>query len=282
MRLAVLQPGYLPWLGYFEQLMASQAFVHLDDVQYDKHGWRNRNRVRCAGGDGWCWLTVPVRSRGRFGTALCETEIDGTKPWARTHWRTLEQCYGRAPHFHRYGPELRALLLDKAWTRLVELDLALAEWLARCLGVSWTHTVRASALGVPRVGSPTERLVAMCERLGATEYYTGAAARDYLDATAFEKVGVRVTFQDYAHPTYPQILPGFVSHLSALDAVFNVGPYACELVAGARPRPPTGQGPNQDDAPTGAAAEVPTPSRGQATSCPDWATKQPKSGVQDG
>ena len=112
----ILQPGYLPWLGFFDQMRRADVFVHYDDVQFDKHGWRNRNRVKGP----WAephWLTVPVRHRG--WPNLQDVEIDNRGPWARKHVATLAHFYASAPFLDRYLPEL-AELLERRWERLVD------------------------------------------------------------------------------------------------------------------------------------------------------------------
>lgn len=224
MRLVVLQPGYLPWLGYFDQLRKADLFVHYDDVQYDKHGWRNRNRIRSASAEGWSWLTVPVLTGGKFGARIDAVEIDGRSGWAKKHWRTLAQEYGKAPYFKRLAPELEAIY-QREWRLLVDLDLALIETLGAMLGLPPRRTVRSSQVPeVPPGDDPTERLLQLCRHFGADKYFSGAAARDYLDVERFRREGIEVEFQAYTHPTYAQPREGFVSHLSAVDMLFNAGP----------------------------------------------------------
>ena len=215
--LAVLQPGYLPWLGYFELMRSADVFVAYDDVQFDKHGWRNRNRIKCA--NGLQWLTVPVRHHGLGRPRILDVEIDTTKAWARKHVVSIRQCYAGAPHLEPYVSELEEML-DRPWERLVDLDLAAAGLLATWLGVG-TPVVRSSELGV--TGSRNERLVALCRALGADRYRSGDAARDYLDLELFERSGIAVDWQNLDHPTYPQQHGTFVSHLSALDMILNCG-----------------------------------------------------------
>ena len=212
----VLQPGYLPWLGFFDQLREADVFIYYDDVQYDKHGWRNRNRVK--GPDGPVWLTVPVRTHGRGRPRVCEVEIDGAR-WARQHVGTLRHCYARAAHARPYLDELEELLM-RPWRLLAELDVAAVALACRWLGLE-REMVRASALGVE--GERSERLVALCGRVGAARYFSGAAARDYLDLGAFARAGVAVEFQEYRHPVYPQLFGAFVPYLSVVDLVLNAG-----------------------------------------------------------
>lgn len=204
-------------------------FVHYDDVQYDKHGWRNRNRIRTPQGEGWSWLTVPVRIAGQFGARIDAVEIDLRARWADKHWGTIQQHYRKAPHFARYARPLEAIY-RREWRLLVDLDLALIDFLAEGLGVRQRRTVRSSQLPVPPGDDPTDRLLRLCHHFGADEYFSGAAARDYLDVERFARAGIRVEFQAYAHPAYPQVYPGFVSHLSALDLLLNVGPESGALL----------------------------------------------------
>lgn len=217
LRIAVLQPSYLPWLGYFDQIARVDAFVFYDDVQYDKNGWRNRNRIRTA--EGWQWLTVPVALTGSFGAPISEVEIVPGAPWARKHLAALAQWYSRTPWFDRYFPLLEEAL-SRPWERLAELDVHLTVELCRALGLPAVF-YRSSELGVG--GERSERLLRLCEHFGAREYLTGDAARDYLDVPSFEARGIEVHFQEYRHPTYPQRYEPFVSHLSVVDLLFNCG-----------------------------------------------------------
>jgi hypothetical protein len=213
----VLQPGYLPWLGFFDQLRRADVFVYYDDVQYDKHGWRNRNRIKTQHGP--LWLTVPVRHAGRGTPKILEVEIDARTPWARKHVSSIRQAYTRAPFLHSYLPQLEDLL-QRRWERLVDVDIASAGLMAEWFGLR-CRIERSSTLGIG--GSPSERLVNICRHFGASKYLSGDAAQSYLDVSLFERHGVSVEWQQYEHPVYPQLHTGFVSHLSALDLLFNCG-----------------------------------------------------------
>jgi hypothetical protein len=215
--LVVLQPSYLPWLGYFDQVRRSDVFVFYDDVQFDKNGWRNRNRVKTAKGP--VWLTVPVRQRGRAGQRIDQVEVDGRIPWARKHLRTIQEAYARAPFLADYLPDL-ADLLQREWTRLADLDIALSRQMCAWFGLE-RRMYRSSELGIE--GSRNARLLALCRHFDADRYFSGTAARDYLDASLFDAAGIAVEWQDFPHPQYPQLHGKFVPFMSALDCVFNVG-----------------------------------------------------------
>ena len=221
----VLQPGYLPWLGFFEQLARADVFVYYDDVQFDKHGWRNRNRIKAASGQPH-WLTVPIRHHGLDQPSILDVEIAPGAPWARKHVGTLRQFYQGAPYCTRYLPELEELL-NRRWRLLVDLDLAVVDLLCSWLGIQRTIR-RSSQLGVG--GERSERLVHLCLRLGATDYYSGSAAHAYLDSALFAARGVRVHWQEYQHPVYRQLHGAFIPYLSAIDLLFNCGPASREIL----------------------------------------------------
>ena len=216
--LVVLQPGYLPWLGFFDQMQRSSVFIYYDDVQFDKHGWRNRNRVKAPDGAPH-WLTVPVLHSGRNWPAILEVEIDNRGAWARKHVGTLRQFYAKAPHLHRYLPALEEML-ERRWTLLVDLDLAVTGLVCGWLGLE-RRMLRASTLGIS--GKQSERLLALCQHAGAQRYLSGDSARDYLDTDLFGQHGIEVEWQNYVHPVYPQQHGGFVPYLSIVDLLFNCG-----------------------------------------------------------
>jgi hypothetical protein len=223
--LVVLQPGYLPWLGYFDLLKKADVFVHYDDVQFDKHGWRNRNRIK--GPKGPVWLTVPVLHRGRSGQSLLDVEIDNRQNWQRKHLSTISQLYARAPFMQSLLPSL-AELLGRPWLRLLDLDLALIDRVAEVLGIA-TPRYRSSQLAIG--GDRNERLINLCRHFGAARYMSGNAAHEYLDLPAFTAAGVDVIWHNYAHPVYKQQHGKFVPYLSVLDLLLNEGGGSLALLA---------------------------------------------------
>jgi hypothetical protein len=224
MRIAILQPGYLPWLGFFDQELSVDTFVLYDDVQYDRRGWRNRNRVKTA--TGFAWLTVPVVQKGRFDQVIRDVRIDNDRPWRRKHIGTVESFYAKAPYFDSLFPDFRDMI-ERDWEFLWELDLELINWMNRAIGVD-TPIVLASSLEAD--GEKSERLLDICRKLDAKEYFSGAAARHYLDLAIFEREGIDVYFQEYEHPRYPQLYGEFISHLSALDLMMVAAGEAKKII----------------------------------------------------
>jgi hypothetical protein len=223
--LGVLQPGYLPWLGFFDLMRRSDVFVIYDDVQFDKHGWRNRNQIKTAHGPQW--LTVPVFHRGHEGQGILDVRIDNLLPWARKHVRSIEQAYAHAPYIDTYFPVLREVLSER-WERLVDLDLALIDVLREWLDLP-SNPVRCSELGIP--GRRNDRLLALCRHFGATKYLTGNLARAYLDVPRLEAEGIEVEWQSYIHPIYPQLHGEFVLNMSTIDLILNCGPNSHAILA---------------------------------------------------
>jgi hypothetical protein len=222
--LVVLQPSYLPWLGYFDQMRKADVFVWYDDVQFDKHGWRNRNRMK--GPKGPLWLTVPVLHKGRPSQPIKAVEIDNRQPWRRKHLLSVQQLYARAPFADAVLPQF-AEILGRAWKGLVDLDIATTEWLATELAIE-TPCYRASQVGIE--GDRNGRLVELCRHFQATRYLSGDSARDYVDIERFRAAGVEVAWHSYQHPHYPQLHGDFVPYLSALDLLLNVGRSAARRV----------------------------------------------------
>lgn len=223
-KVAVLQPSYLPWLGFFEQMMSVDTFVLYDDVQYTKNDWRNRNRLKTK--DGFLWLTIPVKSS--ISLQIREVRIDYSKHWQEKHRKTIAQLYSKSPYFEEVST-----LFEPFWTNRYEFLLDAIKdsivLIAEYLNID-TKILFSSDLHV--AGDKNEKLVNICKILGASHYYSGFAAQNYLDIGLFKENGIEVAFQQYKHPVYPQMQGDFVSHLSTMDLLFNCGKKSKEIIKG--------------------------------------------------
>ncbi len=213
-----MQPTYVPWAGYLNLMTQVDAFIYLDDAQYERSSWQNRNRVLVKGAR--TWLTVPV-VRGFLGAQINHVAVDDATPWRRKHVALLSNSYAR----HAYAREMlevAELLGVASHACLADLNIALLEWFRQRLGIT-TPTMRSSQLGVP--GTRTDRLIAMLEKLGATEYVTPPGALGYLHEDAFvEHTKIRLLVHDFHPAKYMQRdTEEFVSHLSILDVVAHLG-----------------------------------------------------------
>ncbi len=234
MILAAHQPNYLPYAGFFDKAARADRFLIVDNVQFVKRGtfgWMHRNRIRTNSPRGWDWLSVPVLTKWRYTQKICEAEIDPSVPWARKHWRAIEWNYRRAPHFEEYADEFRRLY-ERGWTMFADLTCAFIELIMRLLGIH-RRLERTSAMGI--AGRSTDLVLAMCRAVGADTYLSGVHGRDYLDVSRFEAAGIRLVFQEFKCPEYPQCWPGaFVPDLSAIDLLFNCGQESLRVMTGDR------------------------------------------------
>lgn len=217
MRVTILQPSYLPWLGFFEQMHRSDQFVLYDDVQFTRRDWRNRNRIRVQ--EGSIWLTVPVIQKNKYEQSLLETKIDNSTSWKRKHLETIRCHYSKTPFFDLYFPWCEKVF-NSEWNFLLDLSLETIQYLKGQLKIN-TPLLRSSELG--GTGDKTERLISICKQLGATHYLSGESARDYISEKDFSKQGIELEYQEYQHPEYPQRYEGFVPFLSTIDLLFNCG-----------------------------------------------------------
>ena len=215
MLVAVHQPNFLPWPGFFHKWLISDAMILLDTVQYEKNEWQNRNRIKTA--QGAQWVTVPVRYR--YPQRIRDVEIADQR-WPRKACRGVEQAYAKAPFLADVWPHIRALL-EQRWTHLAQLNTALIRCVGSMLGCR-APLYLASEMGVDE-HDPSERLIALCRQLDGDGYLSGREGRNYLDAGAFARSGIRLYFQQVEAPVYPQLHGAFAPYLSVLDMLLNTG-----------------------------------------------------------
>ncbi len=222
----VLQPGYLPWLGFFDQVARSEVFVLLDDVQYTTRDWRSRNRIKTS--QGWMWLTVPVFRDNYPDMLIYEARIDNTRPWRKKHWGSVERNYRKSRFFGDHADELRKFY-EREWEYLADLDHELIYWFADKLGIKTKFLVSSKDLRI-ETDDKNERLFILCEKIGVDTLYVGAAGANYMDPELYAKRGITVIFQDYKHPVYTQLFGDFIPYLSTLDLLLNEGPRSLEII----------------------------------------------------
>lgn len=216
----IIQPNYLPWRGYFHFMQSVDVFIFLDDVQYTKQDWRNRNRIRTRDGK-TVYLTVPVHHEGQ--PHIMDVSIDNTQDWATQHLRKLENSYGRAAFFNTYFETLSEVLMSKP-DNLADLNITLTGVIAQWLGIA-TPTLRASSLGA--TGRKDERLIQLVRSVGGDHYLSGPAAQDYIQPELWKQAGVDLSYMTYPdYPAYPQISAPYDPAVSILDLLFAVGPEA--------------------------------------------------------
>jgi hypothetical protein len=227
MKVVILQPSYIPWRGYFDQIRRADLFIFYDDVQYDKRGWRNRNQIKTS--QGKQWLTIPVHSKGaREGIPINLIKIDWSKPWSKNHLKALTFAYAKAPHFRSFLPWLESVYMRRD-ELLVDFTVDTTIELARKLGISHTQFMRSSELDNID-GRRTDRLVQILTCVGASHYITGPSARNYIEQHKFDAVGITLEYLEYNYPEYPQLYPPYDPFVTILDLMFMTGAEALKYI----------------------------------------------------
>ena len=219
--IAVMQPTFLPWLGYFSLINSVDEFIFLDHVQFEKRSWQQRNRIRTFGSE--MWLSVPVLSKGKQLQSIKNVEIlyEGNRSPLLKIMKSIELNYKKTPFYIRYADELNTILLQNP-RYLSELNQLLIRWI--CDKLEITTSLRVSSdLNVE--GSKAKLLVNICESRGATHYLSPPGSKIYLDETStFDTAGIQLEYFDYRPKQYTQIHGDFIPYMSVIDALFNVGP----------------------------------------------------------
>lgn len=216
MLVAIHQLHYLPWLRYIDKIHRADVFIVLDDIQFNKNGWQNRNKIKSNSGP--LTLTVPVRAHAH--QKLNEVRIHNEIDWQKKHWRSLEQNYKNAPYFSDYAPFFKETYATH-WDGLNDLNRHMLSFYIDALGIK-TSIVYASDLNVP--GGATERLVNLIKAVHGTTYYSGAYALEtYLDETLLDENHIQLELQQWHPSEYPQLHGPFTPDLSVLDLLFNCG-----------------------------------------------------------
>jgi len=224
MRISIMQPGYLPWLGFFELIYNCDLFVLLDDVQYTKKDWRNRNRIRTK--DGWIWLTVPVLTKNKQGQLINEVKINSSINWRRKHLMSIEINYNKTKYFNNYFSYFEKLYTSD-WEYLLDLNIEIINWVVKMLNIK-TPIIKSSGLNAK--GKKEDKVINICKKLGATELYDSKAAQNILSLDKINKNEIKVKFQDYQHPVYNQIYKPFLPFMSVIDLFFQYGPKSLNIL----------------------------------------------------
>ncbi len=213
---AIHQPNFFPWLGYFDKIARADVFVLLDDVQFAKQSWTNRVQLLIDGEPGW--VTAPVRRDGKV--SIAEARFDESKPWRKKLLKTVYFSYRRAPHFELVYPRIEGLV-QTAEERVGPYNESAIRALCEDLNLTGTKLIRSSDLGVE--ATSTERLVGIVAELGGSAYLSGGGAGGYQEDEAFDRAGIELLNQDFGHPAYPQTSAEPAMGLSVIDALMSCG-----------------------------------------------------------
>lgn len=222
---AIMQPTYLPWLGYFDLIDRVDVFVFYDNIQISKQSWGTRNKIKTPQGE--LWLSVPLIKRKKHvkESLFMNTEVNYAQPWFRKHLKSVEHNYKKTPYFNDIYPIYEKILNENLNT-LADLNIKLIENFCHLLKIK-TPIKKSSTLNIENC-KKDERLVKYCAQLGANEYLSPQGAKDYINefkiGGAFCDSPVALYYHNFEYPIYSQTKGNFMSHLCILDVLFNVGP----------------------------------------------------------
>ncbi|WP_256527525.1 WbqC family protein [Natrinema marinum] len=226
---------YLPWLGYFGMIDQADVFVFYDDVQFSRDSWQQRNRIKVPEASGQTeWLKVPVIED--FGQDIRSVRIDQARDWQQEHLSTIKSAYGpksvpygsaSAPYFDDYIHLLNDIY-NEDWKSLRDLNIHLIKKLYEELSIDDVEFCLSSDFDIDSSG--TDKLIKTLQHINADEYISGPGAKDYLNVNQFVENGISLYWHEFDHPRYNQLYGDFVSHLSIIDALFNVGDELTSLI----------------------------------------------------
>jgi hypothetical protein len=219
------QPQYLAWTGYFHKIFKSDVFVFLDNVQYKKREYQNRNQIRTK--NGVQWLTVPVlNSKERF-IKIKEACIDSSQDWAGKHWKALYLNYNRSPFFKEYADFFHNLYNQK-WESLKDLNIYIIKGINKILNIDKVIYIESD---LEIKNTKTGRIIDICKKLGADTYLSGIGGKAYLEEELFTTAGLKLQYQQFKHPEYMQCHAPFTPNLSMVDLLFNCGPKSAAIIS---------------------------------------------------
>ncbi len=229
MKIAIIQPSFLPWRGYFHLIQRSDIFVFYDDVQYDKDSWRNRNIIKTKNGPQW--ITVPVLKKNRFGQKINEVMINNIPEgaWQKKIWNAILMNYRKSRYFNKFAPFFEPIF-SRSWEKLVDLDIFTTVSICDILGIK-RNFFRSSELAVS--GDRITRLVNICKKLNADHYISGPSAANYIKRDdEFTQNGIKLEFHNYGYSGYEQLYGEFLPQVSIIDLLFNCGKKSGDYIWG--------------------------------------------------
>mgnify|MGYP000323582573 FL=1 len=218
MKVAIHQPNYLPYVGFFHKLSLADTFVIMDDTQYDKK-FTNRNKIKVPGN--WIWLTVPINKKHKF-VANKIVEINNEENWQSDHFEKINRSYSNSKFFKKNYKAFFEKIYSKKWDHLFTLNYELIIQLIDWLDIK-IEVIKESELNIN--GNSTDRLVNISKKIGAETYVSGIGGKEYMNKKMFETNNIKIEYQNFKCPIYKQVFNSeFIPNLSIIDLLFNIGP----------------------------------------------------------
>ena len=226
--IAIHQPEFMPWLGFFDKMMRADKYVIFDHVQFKKRYFENRNRIKRD--EQTVWLSAPVKTKGKYLQPINEVAIDNSTPWQKRMWETIRHGYSKSPYFSLFAEEIEQLIMKQEYQMLMDFNLACICWFRKVLTIE-NPVVFSSRLGVADYKA-SDLIREICKRMDAQRYLCGPSGKDYLNEDDFRREGIEIVWQEFQHPKYPQLSHEFTPYMSVLDLVFNCGLKSRDVIEG--------------------------------------------------
>lgn len=230
--ISIHQPNFIPWIGFFYKILKSDLFVILDDVQYSKNSFINRNKIKTPQGEHW--LTIPVVKSGKFGQTISECIIHNKPEIFPKILRTVESNYKKTPHFNEHYESFKEIFYNSN-DRLSDLNTELIKWALKIVEVGTPLVFSSQLNGVD--GISTDRLVSICKELHATEYLSGFGGVKYQEEELFNANQIKLITTKFKHPVYEQVWGNFISNMSIIDLIFNHGRFSTDILKRSEEQP---------------------------------------------
>ena len=220
---AIMQPTYLPWLGYFDLIANSKDFIFLDDVKFNKSSYHHQNNI--LGPNGVISLRVPTHAfKGRMDTLINEVEIDDSQKWRKKHLTSIKMSYGKTPYFDNVYPHIQSIISSNI-KNLSEINIEIIKLFSSMMSLDTNFYIASHMENLTK--DKTQRLVDFCQLQQCDSYYSPAGSLDYLDTAKskelFQSADITIYFQQFEVSAYPQKQKDFVPYMSILDALMYCG-----------------------------------------------------------
>lgn len=226
-KIAIMQPTFIPWVGYFGLLKSVDLFIFLDSVQFEKRSWQQRNIIRTS--QGTQWLTVPVISKGKFDQKIIDTRIDKSSRFSQKAINTIRFNYSKTKYYCKYSNDIFKIINENDFS-LSDLNINLIKYLSNIWEID-TSIKKSSNYKLN--GKKDELLHNICQLFNANIYVSPKGSENYLTNSSFftgSSNKIKLNYFEYIHPTWDQIHGDFIPYCSSLDLLFNMGPEGSNLI----------------------------------------------------
>lgn len=208
------QPAYNPWLGYIHKILISDIFVIMDDVQYEKNSFINRNKILQNNTE--IMLTIPIKTKNYKTKSIKDMETLNNN-WKIKHLKSIEQSYKKTKNFESIFLEIKDIIhIDSKY--LIDYTNSYLLFLVRYLNIN-TKIVFASDLKIK--SKKLDYIIELTQNFDASTFIFGELGKNYVDTKYIKNKKITPFFQKYNHPQYNQISQTFHPNLGIIDLLFN-------------------------------------------------------------